>query len=170
LGRRRYSHSEPFSSKPDTSLAQRTHDTLLLLRDLYWLLCHGLPCSILTPAKTVSLSCFASMASEPRHRHPLPRPVSQHAVPEPQPAHTRRSDADTESDNEREATELRSVSSFQQSGRQNLRILSSSSAISTTSHWYDPVRRFWRHCVRITVPHDDCRDHLGKACVLCRAC
>jgi hypothetical protein len=111
------------------------------------------------------------MAGEPRHRHPLPRPISQHLVPEPQPAHTRRSDADTESDNEREATELRSVPSFQQSGRQNSRILSSPPAISTNSHWYNlnPARRFWRHCVRITVPHDDCRDHLGKASVLCCA-
>jgi hypothetical protein len=128
------------------------------------------PCSILTPARTVSLSCFASMAGEPRHRHnhPLPRPVSQHPVPEPQPAHTRRSDADTESDNEREATELRSVSSLHQSGRQNSRILSSPPALSSDSHWYDPVGKFWRHNIKISVPHDDCRDHLGKACVPCR--
>lgn len=152
------------SSKPVTFLAQRTHDTFAPSPSLAC--CRELPCSILTPAQIVSLSCFASMTGEPRHRHPVPRPVSpQHTVPEPQPAHTRRSDAETDSDNEREATELRSVPSRQQSGRQNSRILSSPPSISTTSHWYDPVRKFWRHCVIISVPHDDCRDHLGKACV-----
>ncbi|KAF2482510.1 hypothetical protein BDY17DRAFT_238324, partial [Neohortaea acidophila] len=29
-------------------------------------------------------------------------------------------------------------------------------------YWYDPVKKFWRHHVRISVPHDDCRDHLAN--------
>lgn len=101
------------------------------------------------------------MAEEPRQRKSL----SQHTpseqavpVPEPEPAHTRRSDADSDSDDEREATELRDVSPGH---RWHSRALTPPSA---ELHWYDPVKKFWRHHVRITVPHDDCRDHLGKPC------
>lgn len=101
------------------------------------------------------------MAEEPRQRRPLATHVSKETVPEPEPVHTRSSDPDPESDNEREATELHSV---QQSGRRLSRVLSPPPREKV--HWYDPVSKFWRHHVRISVPHDDCRDHLGKACVL----
>jgi hypothetical protein len=47
---------------------------------------------------------------EPRQRRPLPSRVSQDVVPEPEAAYfSRTPDADSASDNEREATELRSV-------------------------------------------------------------
>ncbi|KAK4499689.1 hypothetical protein PRZ48_010207 [Zasmidium cellare] len=76
-------------------------------------------------------------------------PVRQ--IPEPEPAYLR----DTDSDDEREATELRSVASRQRVSR----VLSFE---LPQEHWYDPVRKFWRHHVRISVPHVDCRDHLAN--------
>jgi hypothetical protein len=117
--------------------------------------------------------CSASMADEPRQRRsraPLPRRVSQDVVPEPEPAHTRdlgRPDTDSASDNGREATELRSVTPGQSALRRS-RVLSPPA--SSKSHWYDGVSRHWRHHVNITVPHDDCRDHLGKASVSVSCC
>jgi len=109
--------------------------------------------------------CSASMADEPRQRRPLPPRVSQDVVPEPEPAHVR-PDADSASDNEREATELRSVTPGQ-SARRRSRVLSPPA--SSKVHWYNNsvLSKYWRHHVNITVPHDDCRDHLGKASVLC---
>jgi len=95
------------------------------------------------------------MADEQRQRR------SNGAVPEPEPAHTRSADGESEHDGDREATELRSVTSARHQTRRS-RVLSPPAR--PESHWYDPVRKFWRHSVRITVPHDDCRDHLGKAC------
>lgn len=100
---------------------------------------------------------------------PLARVLSPDALPEPEPAHTRRPEADTEtgtetcSDQEREATELRDVGPAPEPSRHS-RVLGPQAA--SKSRWYDPVRRFWRHHIRISVPHDDCRDHLGKRCVL----
>ena len=32
-----------------------------------------------------------------------------------------------------------------------------------SEHWYDRVKKFWRHQVRVAVPHVDCRDHYGKS-------
>ena len=105
--------------------------------------------------------CSASMADEPRQRRSLPHRTSQDVVPEPEPAHVRPdADADTASDNECEATELRTVTPGQ-SARRRSRVLSP--PFSSKAHWYDPVSKYWRHNVNITVPHDDCRDHLGKA-------
>ena len=111
---------------------------------------------------------MADAVDEPRQRRPLPPRVSQDAVPEPEAAYfSRTPDADSASDNEREATELRNVTPGQ-SARRRSRVLSPS--ISSKLHWYDPFSKYWRHNVNITVPHDDCRDHLGKASVLLCAC
>lgn len=116
-------------------------------------------------AATLLPCCSASMAHEPRQRRPLPPRVSQDVVPEPEPAYVR-PDADSTSDNECEATELRSVTPGQ-SARRRSRVLSPPA--SSKVHWYSNsvLSRYWRHHVNITVPHDDCRDHLGKASVLC---
>lgn len=119
--------------------------------------------------ETCFLLCYSAvMAEEPRQRRPPQPPESHHVLPEPEPAHTRRSDADSASDNEREATELRSVTPGQQSARRRSRVLSPPAR--SKLHWYDPVSKYWRHHINITVPHDDCRDHLGKASVLRSAC
>ena len=87
----------------------------------------------------------------------------------PEPAHVRESReqrrlsevSTSDDDDEREATELRSVS--HDSGvvvRPRVsRVLSPG---KPQTHWYDPVRRYWRHEIRISVPHVDCRDHLGR--------
>lgn len=115
--------------------------------------------------RRVFLPCYsASMAEEPRQRRPPQPPESHDVLPEPEPAHTRRSDADSASDNEREATELRTVTPGQHSARRRSRVLSPPAR--SKLHWYDPVSKYWRHHINITVPHDDCRDHLGKASVL----
>jgi hypothetical protein len=110
------------------------------------------------------------MAEEPRHRRHLPRRSSQDVVQvsEPELAHTREPVVDSASENEREATELRSVTPGRQSARQRSRVLSPPA--SSKLHWYDPVSKYWRHHINITVPHDDCRDHLGKAKALRCAC
>jgi hypothetical protein len=108
------------------------------------------------------------MADEPRQRRAIPRRASQDVVSEPEPAHTRDfggPDADSASDIEREATELRSVTP---AGRRRSRVLSPPA--SSELHWYNPLSKYWRHNVNITVPHDDCRDHLGKASVHRCAC
>jgi hypothetical protein len=111
---------------------------------------------------------MADAVDEPRQRRPLPPRVSQDVVPEPEAAYfSRTPDADSASDNEREATELRNVTPGQ-SARRRSRVLSPS--ISSKLHWYDPFSKYWRHNVNITVPHDDCRDHLGKASVFRCAC
>lgn len=88
-------------------------------------------------------------------------------IPEPEPVHVRRrhsSQAETESDDEYEATELRDVSPPRQDSaeapRRTSRILSPPQL--KEPHWYDPVKRFWRHNVRVTVAHVDCRDHLAN--------
>ena len=110
---------------------------------------------------------MADAVDGPRQRQgrPLPRRTSQDVVPEPEPAHL--GDADSASDNEREATELRSVTP---AGRRRSRVLSPPA--SSKLHWYNNsvLSKFWRHHVNITVPHDDCRDHLGKASVSVLCC
>jgi len=110
----------------------------------------------------------ADAVDEPRQRRPLPRRTSQDVVPEPEPAHL--GNADSASDNEREATELRSVTPGQESVRRRSRVLSPPA--SSKLHWYNNsvLSKFWRHHVNITVPHDDCRDHLGKASVSVLCC
>lgn len=68
---------------------------------------------------------------------------------------------ETDSDSELEATELRRLSREIHSTLQPIsHILSPGKPMI---HWYDPIKKLWRHQIRISVPHDDCRDHLGKS-------
>lgn len=89
---------------------------------------------------------------------------------EPAPAHLREShearrpssastvsDHALSSDDDREATELRPVVP---TARPLSRVLSPDTP--PQPRWYDPVKRYWRHEIRISVPHVDCRDHLGE--------
>jgi hypothetical protein len=90
--------------------------------------------------------------------------ASGDVVQRPEPAHSPPHSLEryeTESDDELEATELRQLS------QEIERLPPVSHVISPGQpmiHWYDPVRKFWRHEVRISVPHEDCRDHLGESC------
>lgn len=83
--------------------------------------------------------------------------TSSDVVQLPQPAHLH---DETDSDDELEATELRSIGDDTQATLPRLSHIISPGL--PKFHWYDPVKKFWRHEVRISVPHDDCRDHLGK--------
>ncbi|KAF7195206.1 hypothetical protein HII31_03412 [Pseudocercospora fuligena] len=75
------------------------------------------------------------------------------SIPEPEPAHI----PDGIPDDEREAQELHEVAT---EPRQRIsRVLSP--AIAQES-WCGPLKKFWRHHVRIDVPHVDCRDHLAN--------
>ena len=84
----------------------------------------------------------------------------------PPPAHLRRESSattirdDTDTDSELEATELRRLSHDIHGTLQPIsHVLSPGNPMI---HWHDPIRKFWRHQVRISVPHDDCRDHLAN--------
>ncbi|KAK1072828.1 hypothetical protein LTR74_002343 [Friedmanniomyces endolithicus] len=81
------------------------------------------------------------------------------AVPEPEQVHIRDDTSTVQDppDDELEASELRSPAD--QRKQRVSRIIASGSA---TSHWYDPVGRLWRHHIRLSVPHVDCRDHLAN--------
>jgi len=80
---------------------------------------------------------------------------SRDLIPEPEPIHRRT--PDTESDDEFEATELRDVSATER-----VRVPHALSPTQHKRHWYNPIHKFWRHHIRISVPHNDCRDHLGE--------
>ena len=100
--------------------------------------------------------------------------ASGDAVSVPEPAHFYRDSHEsyettlqdeTDSDSELEATELRRLSRDVHGTLQPIsHILSPGKPIV---HWYDHIRRLWRHYIRISVPHDDCRDHLCKSKVEC---
>lgn len=87
-----------------------------------------------------------------------PHRAEGEVINEPAPAHIPLDQYDTESDDEDlEATELRSID---RNARPRVsRVLSQGKPIE---HWYDYVRKTWRHQIRISVPHVDCRDHLGE--------
>ncbi|KAK5171946.1 uncharacterized protein LTR77_003583 [Saxophila tyrrhenica] len=76
-------------------------------------------------------------------------------VHEPEPAHI--DEQRRESDDELEATELR-----QMRGDKPARLSRVITPGKPLVHWYDPVKKFWRHQIRISVPHVDCRDHLAN--------
>lgn len=57
---------------------------------------------------------------------------------------------------EREATELDDVSIL---SRRATRL---SSVGQAPKHWYDPFTKLWHQQIRVSVPHVDCRDHLGE--------
>ena len=69
-------------------------------------------------------------------------------IPEPDPVHI--------PDDGREAIDLPRVATTE-SRQENI------SNSGTTAHdCHDPVRKFWRNHVRLSLPHVDCRDHLGE--------
>ena len=79
-------------------------------------------------------------------------------VTEPEPAHLR-DDGDTVQtvpDDEREAIDLQTPAD-----RKQRRVSWVLSPERQRQHWYNPVRKLWRHNIRMSVPHVDCRDHLG---------
>lgn len=77
-------------------------------------------------------------------------------IPEPEAVHTRPSTPQDESDDEREATELYTVRG-RETGHQQLAAVRN----PTNLHWYEPIKKLWIHHIRLSVPHVDCRDHLG---------
>lgn len=103
---------------------------------------------------------------EPSGDH-KPKEPPEDPVTQPEPAHVRESHEsprtapdDSDDEREREATELRTVRSQQRTKQQRIsRVLSPD---SSRLHWYDPVKKIWRHHIRISVPHVDCRDHLAN--------
>lgn len=84
--------------------------------------------------------------------------ASGDSIHQPEQAHLRE---ETESDDsEIEATELRQLDDSDRAQRPSpSRVISLG---KPQAHWYDPAKRLWRHHIRISVPHEDCRDHLGK--------
>lgn len=85
------------------------------------------------------------------------------AIFAPEPAHVREEHEphafeELTSDDELEATELRPVRAVEDQLPRLSHILSPG---KPQLHWYDPVKKYWRHHIRISVPHEDCRDHLG---------
>lgn len=92
--------------------------------------------------------------------------ASGNALQVPEPAHLRRESSettiqdDTDTDSELEATELRQWNRNVHSTLPPIsHVISPGKPIV---HWYDPIKKFWRHQIRISVPHDDCRDHLAN--------
>ena len=86
------------------------------------------------------------------------------AVSQPEPAlvrrnlHTHGADEGDEADNnEREATELHGIRN--PTVRSDTHIVNPDRPVRR--YWYDPARRLWRNNIQISVPHVDCRDHLG---------
>ena len=91
--------------------------------------------------------------------------ASGDVIQRPEPVHTP-DQYDTETDSELEATELRHMSQEIERLPRLSHVLSPGQPMV---HWYDPVKKFWRHQIRISVPHDDCRDHLGESKIPCCA-
>jgi hypothetical protein len=85
--------------------------------------------------------------------------ASRDVIQRPEPVHGIEQ-YETDSDNELEATELRHLS---QEVERLPRLSHVISPGKPMVYWYDPIKKFWRHEVRISVPHDDCRDHLGES-------
>lgn len=104
-----------------------------------------------------------------------PNVTSGDPIPEPEPAHVAptlataktlngHGPAETsEDERELEATELRPVRQQQNAKSQKPKTISRVlSPGRPVLHWYDPIRKLWRHQIRLSVPHVDCRDHLGE--------
>ncbi|KAI7487998.1 hypothetical protein KC351_g2251 [Hortaea werneckii] len=72
----------------------------------------------------------------------------------PEAVHSRPSNAEDESDEEREATELHNVAE-----QRPARHVTTSPA---GPQWQDDIKKLWRHHIRLSVPHIDCRDHLAN--------
>ena len=114
-----------------------------------------------TAFMALELSLRASVNSEDRPRDEASGDLIE--IAEPAAAHLR-DDPSTvndkyDSEDEREATELRPITNDKLMLPRVSRVLSPE---KPQFYWYDPIKRFWRHNIRISVPHEDCRDHLGK--------
>lgn len=119
--------------------------------------CFHLPHFRQTPTHLPDTTTTTTMHPDRPNMHP--HRASGEVINEPAPAHIPLDQYDTESDDgDREATELRTIDPNAQRPRVS-RVLSNERPVE---HWYDHVRKAWRHQIRISVPHVDCRDHLGR--------
>ena len=82
-------------------------------------------------------------------------------IQQPEPAHVH--EEQYHSDSDLEATELRPVTPVEHDLKRPPRLSRLITPEKPLVRWYDPIKRFWRHQIRISVPHVDCRDHLGKS-------
>ncbi|KAI6789421.1 hypothetical protein KC360_g1878 [Hortaea werneckii] len=84
---------------------------------------------------------------EARPAEPIPEP--------PEAVHPRPTDIENESDDEREATELHTIA-------EQRRARHITTTPGRSQQWHDDIKRVWRHHIRLSVPHADCRDHLAN--------
>ncbi|GAB1727625.1 hypothetical protein NU195Hw_g4700t1 [Hortaea werneckii] len=82
-----------------------------------------------------------------RPAEPIPEP--------PEAVHPRPNDAENESDHEREATELRTMAEPHRTRQVTM-------TPGKPQQWHAGIKRLWRHNIRLSVPHADCRDHLAN--------
>jgi hypothetical protein len=127
-------------------------------------------CSLLIPTKAPSApgrvprqqSCPASFQLSRTMEDRRADQPSGDPIPEPEPAHIVDDEQATQPDDEQEATELRAVSTAPHSAKRR-KISRIISPDKSSIRWHDPFTRAWRHHIRLSVPHVDCRDHLGKS-------
>lgn len=79
-------------------------------------------------------------------------------IPEPEAAHI----PDGITEHEREATELQQQPRHRSDVQRPLSRVLSPSLASEHIYFITPLKSFWRHHVRLSVPHVDCRDHLAN--------
>ncbi|KAI6826235.1 hypothetical protein KC340_g10362 [Hortaea werneckii] len=84
---------------------------------------------------------------EGRTAEPIPEP--------PEAVHPRPNNAENESDNEREATELHTIA-------EQHRTRQVTTSPGRPQEWHADIKRLWRHHIRLSIPHVDCRDHLAN--------
>lgn len=99
-------------------------------------------------------------------------PGEEPLVRHPQPVHAHdESFEDSEADDVQEATELRGIAlpaEFRRLSRQTTAEDNEVNSIRRCRlqreerHWHAPFSTFWKRQINISVPHVDCRDHLGK--------
>lgn len=94
-------------------------------------------------------------------RHNRDDPLNQIEPPEPcllpdGSIARRTSSHEREDEREREATELEDVAILSQRTSRLASINPSPPA------WIESLSKVWRQQIRVSVPHADCRDHLGK--------
>lgn len=80
----------------------------------------------------------------------------------PEAVHPRPNDVENESDNEREATELQNIAG-QHAPR---RMTTATTPPGRPQQWHAGLKKLWGHHIRLSVPHADCRDHLGRLCLV----
>ncbi|KAI7355820.1 hypothetical protein KC354_g10663 [Hortaea werneckii] len=78
----------------------------------------------------------------------------------PEAAHPRPNQVENESHNEREATELQNIA--EQHAPRHVTTTTTTTTPGRPQQWYAGVKNLWRHHIRLSVPHADCRDHLAN--------